>query len=107
MLIKLKDGRKQVSDAEAFDILANVFDPKRIVLICEKHGIRSLPTAGCRDCWLGYYVRWLAKVPRERWAEELTKLNAVVRNMADAEDKGQFDFQPFSHARIKTEKDAA
>jgi len=111
MLIKGADKwrkeRSDLSDQQAQELLNGVFDQKKVLLICSKHGRTEVPTAGCRDCWFAYYVRTFAKIPREQWAQQMAELREIIIHMHEEIAQGRFDFVPLASPKIEIEKDAA
>jgi hypothetical protein len=80
----------ELSDAEKQQILRNVFDPEKILLVCEKHkygGSQNLnsrpPADGCPACWQVFLTHIVAQFPPSRHAEIIGRLEALIHYLIE------------------------
>jgi hypothetical protein len=98
---KLTDGQKK-------QLLNDVLDPERIVLICDKHFYygNGAPTQGCSGCWSVYFTHVIANTPPHKRDERLDQLEALVNHLAEAADKGEFDISLYKYPKVTVEHEA-
>lgn len=94
-------------------ILEEVFDPRRVTLVCQKHQYfgpvkgrpELMPTLGCVDCWKIFYISELTSTPPDKREEKLAEIEEVMRDVVQLVEQGKFDFEPYAHAQVKIGKE--
>ena len=97
---------RKYSQAEREQLLAEVLDPNRIILICERHFYigDGPPTAGCSGCWSVYFTQLLAKTPPHLRDEQLDQLEALVNHMVESEEKGEAPISLYKYPKVEVER---
>jgi hypothetical protein len=97
-----------MSKSEAY--LADVLDPRKVILECEVHhyvpGRDIRKHTGCKQCIMADYVKMFAETPPELRAERLDQFEALIHTMCELEDEGKLDITLQRHPTIQIEKDA-
>jgi hypothetical protein len=106
-----KPKSKLYSDAEVTQILNDVLDPDKILLVCSKHqyvaGDKPPAPIGCRDCWQAYWTHKIATTPPHLRRERLEQAYRAVYDAVKMHERGKFDFEPFDHIQdVEIKKDA-
>jgi hypothetical protein len=76
---------------EVDKLLAEIFDPNKVTLICGKHqyaaGGKVPPTPECRECAQAFFTWVAAKIPPHKRAAELEKLLEFAHTLVEHEDE--------------------
>lgn len=76
---------------------------------CNEHNwfYKGLPplTTGCKECWEVYYFMQAAQVPSEKMAENTDALESAIHHLVEADQRGEWDFQPFDHPEVTISHD--
>lgn len=97
-----------LTQAQAEQVLSEVFDKTKVVLLCGKHFYvgSNLPPKpiGCQDCWKAYYWYMIATTPPDLREERINAALHTVRRAVSDYEHGKFDFEPLDRPIIETEK---
>jgi len=98
-----------LTNAQKEQLLAEVWDERKVQLVCERHpgygGPPAKPVSGCKSCWQVYWWRTLVKMPPDERKEWLAKIYETLRYMVELVEKGQWDYSPFAHPEITFTKE--
>lgn len=64
---------------------------------------RGAPTAGCKKCWLTWFLRSLATTPVEQIPEKVEHLKETIHKMIELQSLGRWDFEPYAHPEVHIE----
>jgi hypothetical protein len=95
------------SEADKQRIIAEAFDPNKIILVCKKHmytGEKGIPTDGCVDCHTCYWTVWAAKLDPNKRTEIIEHMQELAHMAVELAEKGQWDVKLDEHPTIKIEK---
>lgn len=99
----------EMTQKEREGFLAEALDPHKISIFCGVHQYygpsktnkKIAPFKGCSRCWLVYYIHDMATTPPHLREQRLAELEEVIHHATELADKGQFDFEPYRHAKIE------
>lgn len=101
------------SRKEQEQLIADVMDPERVVLMCSKHGFvadghaGSVPTPGCKDCHQAHWTHIIGKVPPHKRREVVENMIEVAMDLIQAVKEGKAVPQFYRHPRVTIEKDTS
>lgn len=95
-----------LSEAEAQQVLGEVFDKQKVILHCGEHLYVGSnippPPRGCKSCWEAYYWHMIATTPPHLRRQRVEEALSAVRHGVESYEKGQWDFEPLDRAVIET-----
>src|SRR2546426_1384083 len=93
------------TQAEQEQILSELLDPKRITVMCGLHSYiparGTIPTEGCKQCWIAYYIDQMAQTPPHLREQRLEELESLVSKMVELKEQGKFDINLFERPTIE------
>jgi hypothetical protein len=95
------------TDKEREQLAQLASDPRQVHVMCERHfymgEFKKQPTKGCPDCWRAYFFKQLAETPPDRHKQFLDELEAVVKTLCYAEDRGISPVDIYKHPEVLVE----